>query len=357
MARVLLMLAHLENRRLLADRLAPHYDVLEPPPSDALDIPFDLGVVDGRTLQREGKRIADRKAAEEPVMLPFLLITSRQSVDITTQELWQSVDDLVVTPVERAVLEARVALLLRARSYSLELARRNEDLQAMVHALNHDLRAPARISASFALALIEDYGDCLDDRGRHYIERIRFASRRSRKLLDRLLEFAQLGREAVNVRDISLDLLAQVVLDDLEDVIQDGGAVVEIESPLPRARADFGLLELALTNLVSNALKYVEEGARPHVILRAAQREHVCRVEVVDRGIGISHDDQARVFRAFVRLHGEEAYQGAGLGLAIARKAVELMGGRIGVESEPGVGSNFWIELESGGHREIPHSG
>ena len=345
MARILLLLAHAENRRLLAEALAPHYDVLDSPASDDLDLPFDLGVVDGPVLKRERARISARKEAEEPVMLPFLLVTSHQTVDITTHALWRSVDDLLITPVEKGVLDARVALLLRARDFSLDLARRNDDLQAMVHALNHDLRAPARISASFAQALLEDYGDRLDDQARHYIARIRAANVRSRKLLDRLLEFARLGREAVSIRDVALAAVVEIVLDDLGESVIARDAVVDVRSPLPVVQADFGLLEITLTNLITNALKYVSDGVNPHVTLRAVELPRGWRIEVADRGIGISPEDQARIFRAFVRLHGEETYQGSGLGLAIARKAVELMDGRIGVESEPAVGSTFWVEL------------
>lgn len=349
MARVLLLLDHAENRRLLTAELAPHYEVLMPASPGDLDLPFDLGVVDGPALQREKARIQARRAAEEPVMLPFLLVTPRQAMDVTTRALWQTVDDLLVTPVEKAVLETRVALLLRARDFSSQLARRNDDLQAMVHALNHDLRAPARISASFARALREDYADRLDDQGRHYIQRICDANRRTRKLLDRLLAFARLGREAVHIRDVALDTVVRIVLEDLEEQIEARNAVIDIQSPLPVVQADFSLLELALSNLITNALKYVPEDARPHVTLRADALPRGWRLAVVDRGIGISPEDQARIFRAFVRLHGEETYPGSGLGLAIAHKAVALMDGRIGVESALGEGSTFWIELTSGG--------
>jgi signal transduction histidine kinase len=137
-----------------------------------------------------------------------------------------------------------------------------------------------------------------------------------------------------------------VVLKNLQETIKDQATRIELQSPLPRVRADFGLLELALTNLISNALKYAPPGERPQVTVRAQGSAGRWRLEVVDRGIGIPFEDQERVFQAFVRLHGEETYEGSGLGLSIARKAVELMGGRIGVESEPGVGSTFWIELE-----------
>src|ERR1051326_1722377 len=105
---------------------------------------------------------------------------------------------------------------------------------------------------------------------------------------------------------------------------------------------------LALTNLVSNALKFVHPGRPPVVTIRAAITPPICRLEIEDNGIGIALEDQQRLFQPFVQLHGVEVYEGVGLGLATARKAVELMGGRIGVTSHPGQGSIFWLELRSG---------
>lgn len=107
------------------------------------------------------------------------------------------------------------------------------------------------------------------------------------------------------------------------------------------------LLMLALTNLLSNTLKFVPPGVRPTVAIRAAATRQVCRLEIEDNGIGIAPEDQLRLFQPFVQLHGVEVYDGVGLGLATARKAVELMGGRIGITSRVGQGSVFWLELRA----------
>jgi signal transduction histidine kinase len=111
--------------------------------------------------------------------------------------------------------------------------------------------------------------------------------------------------------------------------------------------ADPTLLKYALTNLLANALIFVAPGVSPEVTVAAAMARGVCRIEVTDNGIGIRPEDQVRLFTPFVRLHGVEEYPGIGLGLATVRKAIELMGGHVGVTSVPGAGSTFWIEFST----------
>ena len=101
-------------------------------------------------------------------------------------------------------------------------------------------------------------------------------------------------------------------------------------------------------NLVSNAVKFVEPEKTPHVRIYAEPRDAYVRLWVEDNGIGIKQEHRDRIFRVFERLHGVEKFPGTGIGLAIVRKGMERMRGSAGVESEPGHGSRFWIELPTG---------
>jgi len=130
MSRILLLLAHRGNRRLLADWLATRYQVVLPESERALEEPFDLGIVDGPALDRLGKWVQAFKKAAHPDLLPFLLVTHRQGVGMATRHLWESVDELIISPIEKAELQARVELLLRARQLSLQNAALTRQLEA-----------------------------------------------------------------------------------------------------------------------------------------------------------------------------------------------------------------------------------
>lgn len=120
MSRILLLLDHRENRRLLTEALSARYDVIVPDTDAALEGDYDLCLLDGPALERLWQRVESRKGAESPVFLPFLLMTSRQDVGLATHHLWHSVDELIITPIERVELQARVEILLRARSSSVQ---------------------------------------------------------------------------------------------------------------------------------------------------------------------------------------------------------------------------------------------
>lgn len=222
------------------------------------------------------------------------------------------------------------------------------ELEAFSYTVSHDLRAPLRAMQGFAQALLEDYGPGLDDTGRDYARRVVDASRKMDELIQDLLGYSRLSREQVSIGIVDLDAIAADVASTVADEMKQRNGRVEIVAPLGPVLGNGRILNQILVNLVGNAVKFVPADVPPRVRLRVEVRNGRKRIWVEDNGIGIAPEHQQRIFRVFERLHGGETYPGTGIGLAIVRRGAERLGGDAGVESNPGHGSNFWIDLPMG---------
>jgi signal transduction histidine kinase len=241
-----------------------------------------------------------------------------------------------------ATLESRVV------DRTTQLANSRGEMEAFTYTVAHDLRAPLRSMHGFSQLLLADYqGKTLDAEGQKALRRIMDASRRMDLLIQDLLAYSQLAQEAVHLEPIELDSVLEGVLRDLAPDIQQSGAQIKVEGPLPTVHAARATLPRILTNLVSNALKFVPPKVKPTIRIRAESRDGHPRLWVEDNGIGVASEFHARIFKVFERLNRGEEYPGTGIGLAIVARAMERMGGRVGLESEPGQGSRFWIEFPS----------
>lgn len=345
MGRIILILENSESRRLLRRFLSEYHSVGEHEAGAPLEESFDLCIVDGPGLDRYRDELEARRDAEQPGTLPVLLVTSRGSVWNSRPALWQLVDEHVTAPVSKLELQSRVEILLRARRVSLELRVRNDDLEAFIQAMSHDLRASVRAVTMFTEAVWQSDAQVLSQQGKQDIDRIRMAAQEMRELIDSLLNFSRLGRGEVRYEPIDLRVYIETCLRNLQVEIRGRNAQIHVKGKARTVQADPTLLKIALTNLLSNAIKFVPEGIQPEITVSANVRKDLCRIEVGDNGIGISNEDQQRIFMPFVRLYSEEQFAGIGLGLPSVRKAMELMGGRVGVQSTPGQGSTFWIEF------------
>lgn len=346
MSRVLLLLANQTNQRLLEQILCERHEVLVRQPARYWSVlpPCDLVLVDGVMLEQHLELILASREEALPVLLPVLLVTSRRHVGLATRNLWRSIDEVLLTPIERVELQARVEVLLRARQLSLELYQRNQELEAFVHAVAHELRAPLRAMTGFSEALLEDASLPAEGPAAGYLQRIVHAAQNAKRLLDSLLTFSRLGRE-MERQPVWLEPLLQRCLQQYQEEIEAIGAHVEYEVACERVEADPLLLRIVLDNLLSNALKFRCKGRDLRIYIRALPQGEFCRIEVQDNGIGILPEEAERLFTPFTRLHSAEEYEGIGLGLSIVKKAVTLMGGRHGVISSPHEGSTFWIEV------------
>ena len=345
MARIILIIEGKENRRLLIAFLSAYHSVGEHPPGEPLEEAFDLCIVDGACLDRFKGEIEALRDAEQPGILPVLLVTSQRGIWRKMPNLWQLVDESITMPVTKPELQARVEILLRARRISVELKLRNEDLEAFIQAMSHDLRASVRAVTIFAEAVSESHADRLTGEGKQDLNRIRLAAQEMRELIDSLLNFSRLGRGEVHYEALDLRAYIETCVRNLQGEMGNRNAQVRVKGKSRTVSADPTLLKIALTNLLSNAIKFVPVGVQPEIVVSASVKQDICRIEILDNGIGISKEDQQRIFLPFVRIYSEEQFPGVGLGLPAVRKAVELMGGRVGVESRAGKGSRFWIEL------------
>jgi signal transduction histidine kinase len=218
-------------------------------------------------------------------------------------------------------------------------------MEAFTYSVSHDLRAPLRTMQGFAQALLEDYSDCLDEIGQEYTQYIIEGAVQMDTLISDLLAYSRLSRTQINFQPVDLTYGVQEALRQLSAQIEQRRAEVTVDAPLPQVIAHRLTLVQVVTNLLSNAIKFVKPDVPPKVRIYAQEQQNWIRLSIVDNGIGIAPEHQERIFRVFERLHGVEIYPGTGIGLAIVRKGLERMGGRVGVESQPGQGSRFWIEL------------
>ncbi|HEY4975982.1 MAG TPA: ATP-binding protein, partial [Gaiellaceae bacterium] len=291
----------------------------------------------------EGELIGVLGLSSEFVAEPL----SKESTEILRQ-----VSTSLAVALQQARLHERLErhaseLEERVAQRTTELGEANDELEAFAYSVAHDLRAPLRAMTGFSEALIEDYAAKLGDEGADYAQRIADAASSMDHLIEDLLAYSRLARAEIHVEPVSLQQALDEALSQQRGAIDTSQAELTVDKAFPEVEGNYRMLVQVLANLISNALKFVAPGETPSVRISAESSQERVRLSVEDKGIGIDPEHAQRIFRVFERLHGGEVYPGTGIGLAIVRKGVERMNGQVGVESKPGKGSRFWIELEA----------
>ena len=232
----------------------------------------------------------------------------------------------------------------RVRERTAELAETVAELETFSYSITHDLRAPLRSMQSFASMLEQDCGPQVDELGKDYIRRIVASAKRMDRLIQDVLTYSRMARSELRLEPIDVEHLVQGIVESYPG-FRGPQAIIEVKRPLMAVLANEAALTQCLSNLISNAIKFVEPNKVAKVVIwTELVGEHV-RINVRDNGIGIPARHQERIFGIFQRL--SRAYEGTGIGLSIVRKAAERMGGQVGLCSEPGKGSTFWLDLQS----------
>jgi signal transduction histidine kinase len=242
-------------------------------------------------------------------------------------------------------LSERRAAEEQLQRVAAELARSNADLDKFASAAAHDLVDPLHTISGMAELLGTRYGEALDEPGRRLVDEIGGAAARLRQLVYSMLDYARGSRrESFGGRVAVADALGAVLARLRRPIEARGAKVLYDPAALPVVSGDADLVESILQNLVSNAVKYTN-GRPPRVEVTAEPVDDgaMWRISVADNGIGIAPEHRERIFRLFDRVDPDEP--GTGIGLTLAARLVERMGGAIGVESAPGEGSRFWFTL------------
>jgi two-component system sensor histidine kinase/response regulator len=287
-----------------------------------------------------------KRIRANPVTAGTTVVHISASSSLTQHKVYgldSGADSYMVEPVEPEVLIATVKAFLRARQAEEALRRSNEDLQRFSYTVAHEMSEPLRTIAMHAQLLERRIGSELTGDNAESFQYLVQSSRRMRAFIDDLLQYAHATHKTEsNVTEVDTDVLLTQVLFNLEAMIRNKGVKITHDA-MPKILAD-ARIEHVLQNLISNAIKYGRPDVAPEVHISALEQEGSWLFSVRDNGIGIEPQYKNQIFRVFSRLHGQDV-SGHGIGLALAQKVVETNGGRIWVESQPGVGSTFYFVI------------
>jgi signal transduction histidine kinase len=245
--------------------------------------------------------------------------------------------------IERKRAEAEVAAL--NEQLEVRIAERTRELETFNYSVSHDLKAPLRGIEGYSRLLLEEYADKFDEQGRQFLRNVRDATRQMNRLLNDLAAYSRLERRELHAEPVDLQGLVQALLIGHAEEIKARGAAVNVTVPVAIVGADRDGLATALRNLLENALKFTRDMPNPKIEIGGRDTGDSCILWVRDNGIGFDMKFHDKIFAIFQRLHRSEDYPGTGVGLAIVKKTMERMGGRVWAESEPGKGATFYLEI------------
>ncbi len=234
----------------------------------------------------------------------------------------------------------------RIEKANASLARSNEELAQFAYVASHDLQEPLRKVNSFCELLEQDCGNELSDDAKLYMSYIMDGGRRMRTLIQDLLAYSRVESEGRRLSRVDADEALQYAIDNLSEAIRESNADISYD-PLPIAEADPGQLAQLFQNLIGNAIKYRGD-QDPCVHISGEVTGSRCIYSIEDNGIGIEPNHREQVFGVFKRLHNRSKYKGTGIGLAICKRIIDRVDGRIWIESSASGGSIFRFEIPHG---------
>ncbi len=320
---------------------------------------FDLVLTDLVMPKLDGIALLHAMLAIDP-HLAAIIMTGHGSIPTAVVAMQAGAIDYVLKPIrlnalvpalERALTVRRLRvknaeLERRVRERTAELEAANKELDAFTSSVSHDLRTPLRTITGFADILLRRHAGTLPPEARRHIELIHAGADEMAHLIEGLLEFSRLGKQALAPEPVDLGALCREVFASLER--ERHGRRIDLRlQPLPAAHGDRVLLRQVLINLLSNAIKFTRtrDPAVIEVGVVAGKGEINPVFFVRDNGVGFDMRDAEKLFGVFQRLHHAHEFEGTGVGLATVRRIIERHGGRIWTEGATDAGATFFFTL------------
>jgi len=259
-------------------------------------------------------------------------VTERRKAEEELDQYRQTLEELVRERTEE--LRATVA----------ELERSNKDLEQLAYVASHDLREPLRQITGYIGLLEKRYHHVFDKDAREFMGFVTDGAKRMDALILDLLAYSRVGKQATSFVEVDLAEAAKEGVHNISTLVQETGTVLHV-GELPKVKGSAMLLSRVFQNLIENAIKYRKEDVLPVIDVESRRNDSEWLIRVRDNGIGFAPEQAERIFQLFQRLHRDDSQGGTGIGLSICRRVVELHGGHMWAESQPGKGATFCFTL------------
>jgi PAS domain S-box-containing protein len=328
--------------------LAEHYQIVD----DVNELPGPI-LPAIQLAMDEGMRSYIRVSLlVEGTSIGGLLLAGRTPSAFSEEDL--QIASEVADQLAIAIHQARLKEQIERHAAELEekVARRtaelrdiNAELKAFTYSVSHDLKAPLRGIDGYSRLLLLDHVDKMDEEGQTFLHTIRSATQQMNQLIDDLLAYSRLERRPMKTGKLNPREVVEMVIAERADELQQRQVTINVNIPCGSVTAEAEGLVGALRNLLENALKFSRDLPAPRIEIGGRETDNTCILWVRDNGIGFDMQYHDRIFEIFQRLHRAEDYPGTGIGLAIVRKVLQRMGGRVWGDSTPGHGATFYLEV------------
>ncbi len=263
-------------------------------------------------------------------------------VEISLSPL-ETEDGILVSSAIRDITQRKISEeILRQRTRDLETA--NKELEAFSYSVSHDLRAPLRAINGYCSMLMDEYSKKLPDDVRHYLSKIAQNTEQMGNLVDDLLEFSRLNRLPLQRKKVAMSDIVSTVVEQIRQTHKGHHFSIAVQD-LPDADADESLLKQVWMNLISNAVKFVQQDVTPHVDIGHHKENGSVIYYVKDNGVGFDMNHASKLFGVFQRLHLAEEFEGTGVGLALVHRIISRHNGKVWATSAPSAGSTFYFTV------------